>query len=162
MNLREDKGWAYGAAAFIPDTAAQRPLIFWAPVQADKTGPAMQEMLAEAKNMQGAKPATEAELERVKKDRTLSLPGSWETTGELSNAVEEVVRYDLPDDYWEQYPASLAHLDLPAVRAAAASTLEPDHLIWVVVGDREKVEQQIHDAGFETIHQIDADGEPVG
>ena len=161
MNLREDKGWAYGAAAFIPDTAAQRPLILWAPVQSDQTGPAMQEMLAEAKGVEGGKPITEAELDRVKKDGTLSLPGSWETTGELSNAVEEVVRYGLPDDYWAHYPENLANLDLAGVRAEATKVLEPDHLIWVVVGDRAKVEQQIRDAGFTDIHQIDADGEPV-
>ncbi len=161
MNLREDKGWAYGAGTFVPDTAAQRPLILWAPVQSDQTGPAMQEVLAELRGMQSGEPATEAELERVKKDRTLSLPGSWETTGELAGAVEEVVRFGLPDDYWERYPEALAKLDLATVRGVAAETFHPDQLVWVVVGDRAKVEQQIRDAGFSEIRLIDADGEPV-
>jgi zinc protease len=162
MNLREDKGWAYGAGTFVPDTAAQRPLILWAPVQADQTGPAMQEVLAELRAVTADEPLTEAELERVKMDRTLSLPGSWETTGELSAAVEEVVRYGLPDDYWEHYPEALARLDLATVREVAGETFHPDQLIWVVVGDRAKVEQQIRDAGFSEIRLIDADGEPVG
>jgi zinc protease len=162
MNLREDKGWAYGAGTFVPDTAAQRPLILWAPVQADQTGPAMKEVLAELRAVTADEPPTGAELERVKKDRTLSLPGSWETTGELSAAVEEVVRYGLPDDYWEHYPEALARLDLATVREVAVETFHPDQLIWVVVGDRAKIEQQIRDAGFSEIRLIDADGEPVG
>jgi len=161
MNLREDKSWAYGAGAFLPDAAGQRPLILFAPVQSDATGPAMAEVLKEARMLRDDAPVTEAELERVKKDRTLSLPGSWETSPEVSNAVQEIVRFALPDDYWAGYPAELTALDLADVHAATTATLQPDKLIWLVVGDRAAVEQQVRDNGFTNIRFIDADGNPV-
>ncbi|HMB53846.1 MAG TPA: pitrilysin family protein, partial [Thermoanaerobaculia bacterium] len=74
MNLREDKGWAYGAGAFLPDAAGQRPLILFAPVQSDQTGPSMAEMDREVRAILADQPVTEAELARVKKDEILSLP----------------------------------------------------------------------------------------
>jgi zinc protease len=161
MNLREDKSWSYGAGSFVPDAAGQRPLLMFAPVQSDATGPAMAEALKEVRMLRDGKPVTAAELDRVKKDRTLSLPGSWETSPEVSNAVQEIVRFDLPDDYWAQYPEELNALDLDQVHAATQSTLTPDKIIWLVVGDRAAVEQQVRDAGFTDIHFIDADGKPV-
>jgi len=161
MNLREDKGWAYGVGMFLIDTAAQRPLIYYAPVQSDKTGPAMSEMMAEMAALLAAEPVTAAELERMQKDEILSLPGSWETTGELANAIEEVVRYDLPDDYWAEYPAAIQALDLAGVRETAPGVVLPGNMTWVVVGDRAQIEEQIRAAGFDEIRLIDADGQAV-
>ena len=161
MNLREDKGWAYGAGAFLPDAAGQRPLLVFAPVQSDQTGPSMAEVLKETRGILAGRPVTVAELERVKKDEILSLPGSWETTGEVSDAVEEIVRFGLPDDHWARYPKQLYGLDLAAVNEAAADVLEADRMVWLVVGDRAQVEQQVRDAGFDDLRFIDADGKAV-
>jgi zinc protease len=161
MNLREDKSWSYGAGAFLPDAAGQRPLILFAPVQSDATGPAMAEILKEVEMLLDAKPVTEAELARVKNDEILSMPGSWETSPEVSNAVQEIVRFDLPDDYWSGYPEELSGLDLGDVHAATGANLHPGQLVWLVVGDRAAVEQQVRDAGFTDVHFIDADGQPV-
>ncbi|HMB52068.1 MAG TPA: hypothetical protein VKU40_02045, partial [Thermoanaerobaculia bacterium] len=89
------------------------------------------------------------------------LPGSWETTGEVSNAVQEIVRFGLPDDHWTRYPNRLHGLDLAGVQKSANETIEADKFVWIVVGDRAQVEQQVKDAGFTNIRFIDADGRPV-
>jgi zinc protease len=162
MNLREDKGWAYGAGSFVFDARGQRAWLAYAPVQADQTGAAMTEVSGELAGILGGTPITDAELARVKKDRVLSLPGSWETTNAVGNAIEEMVRFELPADYWSQYPGELAALDRAGVQRAAADLVRPGHLVWLVVGDRAKVEQQIRDAGFTDIRYLDADGQPLG
>jgi zinc protease len=161
MNLREDKSWAYGAGSFVFDARGQRAWIAYAPVQGDQTGPAMMEVRKELTGILDGSPVTAAELGRVKKDRVLSLPGSWETGGAVSDALEEIVRYGLPDDYWSRYPDELAALDLGTVQQAAGTLIHPDRLVWLVVGDRAKIEEQIRAAGFEEIHLLDSDGRPV-
>ncbi|HEX6203712.1 MAG TPA: insulinase family protein, partial [Thermoanaerobaculia bacterium] len=162
MNLREDKSWSYGAGSFIFDARGQRAWLAYAPVQADQTGPSMSEVSKELTGILNGSPITDAELTRVKKDRVLSLPGSWETTNAVANAIEEMVRYDLPADYWSQYPGELAALDRDGVQSAAGELVRPGHLVWLVVGDRAKVEQQIRDAGFTDVRYLDADGRPLG
>ncbi len=161
MNLREDKHWAYGSGSFLIDALGQRPWLAYAPVQTDQTGPSMREMAKELRGVAGGSPVTAAELARVKSDRTLELPGRWETSGEVADAVQELVRFDLADDYWDRYPAEVAALDLDAVHQAAQRHLRPDGLVWVVVGDRAQVTDQIHAAGFDHIVLIDADGHPA-
>ncbi|HEX2254781.1 MAG TPA: pitrilysin family protein [Thermoanaerobaculia bacterium] len=161
MNLREDKGWAYGAGAFMFDARGQRPWIAFAPVQADQTGPSMAEVLKEVREITSSRPVEDAELNRIRTDRVLSLPGSWETSGEVSGAIQEMVRYDLPSDYWQQYPTKLEGLTLSSVNQGLQGGIDASRLVWVVVGDRAKVEQQIRDAGFTDIRLLDADGNPV-
>ena len=68
----------------------------------------------------------------------------------------------LPDDYWDGYAERINNLDLAQVREAAAATLNPAELVWVVIGDRAKVAAELEATGVGTIRLIDADGEPVG
>ncbi|HEX2163334.1 MAG TPA: pitrilysin family protein, partial [Thermoanaerobaculia bacterium] len=162
MNLREDKSWSYGAGSFVFDARGQRAWLAFAPVQSDQTGPSMAEVSKELTGLLNGSPVTEAELVRIKKDRVLSLPGSWETNAALANAIEEMVRYELPADYWSRYPGEVAALDRDDVQSAAGELIRPGHLVWLVVGDRAKVEEQIRAAGFEDIRYLDADGQPIG
>ena len=81
MNLREQKSWSYGARSMISTTAAQRPWLIYAPVQIDKTAPALAEIHRELSEFLGDRPASKEELERVKRSNILSLSGRWETNG---------------------------------------------------------------------------------
>jgi predicted Zn-dependent peptidase len=69
-----------------------------------------------------------------------------------------MVQYGLPDDYFQKYPARVRALTLDDVAKAAAKTVHPESVQWVVVGDRAKIEPKIRELGFTEIHQIDADG----
>jgi zinc protease len=51
---------------------------------------------------------------------------------------------------------------LASVSAAAKSVIHPDNLVWVVVGDRSKVEAGIRELNLGEIKLIDADGKPLG
>ncbi len=161
MNLREDKHWSYGAGSLIWGAKGQRPFIAYAPIQGDKTKEALQEMIAELKGIIGNRPATQEELDKVQKNEILGLPGSWETIGAVGGSISDIVTYGLPDDYYQTYPNKIRNLNLAQVSAAGKKLLHPDQAVWVVVGDRAKVEPTLKDLGLGEIRLIDTDGNPV-
>jgi len=161
MNLREEKAWSYGARSMIMATRAQRPFLAYAPVQTDKTAPALAEILREITEIRGKNPPTAAELERVQRSNILSLPGRWETNPAVLGDLGKIVAYGLPDDYWDTYPERLNALQLQQVADAARDTLNPAKLTWVVIGDRAVVEDELAELGLGDIRLIDVDGNPV-
>jgi len=162
MNLREDKHWAYGAHSFFVDARGQRPFIVYAPVQTDKTVDSMREIQKELTDILGPRPPSPVERDRAVDKLTLTLPGRWETSGAVSRSIASMVRFGLPDDYWEHYGSEMRSQTVDSIRRAAREVLHPDRLTWVVVGDRSKIEDGIRAAGFGPIHLVDADGNPVG
>lgn len=161
MNLREDKAWAYGAFTMLLDTKAQRPFIAYAPVQTDKTMESMAEIKRELTEYLGDNPATEEEIDKVKSNNTLSLPGRWETAAAVLRDIGEIVTYDLPDDYWDTYADKVRNVSGEQIAEAAAAVIKPDNLIWVVVGDREKIESRIRELEFGEITLLDQDGNEI-
>jgi len=158
MNLREDKHWAYGARSVVVSTKGQRPYIAYAPVQTDKTMESMAEIKRELQEYLGENPATDEELEKVKNNNTLSLPGRWETASAVLRDIGEIVTYDLPDDYWDTYADNVRNLSLEQIAEAADDVIKPDNLLWVVVGDREKIEPRIRELELGEIIHLDAAG----
>ena len=161
MNLREDKAWAYGAFTIMLDTKGQRPFIAYAPVQTDKTMESMAEIKRELTEYLGDNPATEEEIDKVKSNNTLSLPGRWETAAAVLRDIGEIVTYDLPDDYWDTYADKVRNISGEQIAEAAAAVIKPDKLIWVVVGDREKIESRIHELELGEITLLDQDGNEI-
>jgi zinc protease len=162
MNLREDKGWSYGADTTVVQTQAQRPFLAIAPVQADQTAASMLEIKREIEEFAGARGATEVEVATSKRRSTLTLPGRWETARAVARDIAELVRFDLPDDYWSNYAELVGALDGADVNAAATRLLRPDRMTWVVVGDRGIIEDDVRALGFGTVHLVDTDGNPIG
>ena len=161
MNLREDKHWTYGARSSVSAARGQRPFVTMAPVQSDKTKEAMQELDIELRGVVGAKPVTDAEFTRVAKNQTLKLPGTWETQGSVAGSLTEIVSFGLPDDYWQTYADKIRALTRDNLEAAAKTVVQPDHLVWVVVGDRAKIEAGVRELNFGEVSFLDADGKPV-
>ena len=157
MNLREDKGWAYGAYSLLFDARGQRPFLVYAPVQTDKTAESMAEILQELTGITQDTPPTDEELAKVKDSGTLRLPGRWETAGAVAGSVAEMVRFGLPSDYWRTYAGAVRQLSLEDVSAAARGVLRPGSLVWVIVGDRQQIEAPIQALGFGKIQLLDAD-----
>jgi zinc protease len=161
MNLREDKHWSYGSHSSISGTRAQRPFIAMAPVQTDKTKESVVEVMKELKNVLGDKPITEDELKKAQATQTLQLPGSLETAGALSGALAKMMRFNLPDDHYLTYPDKVRALTQSQLADAARKIIHPDKLIWVIVGDRAKVEAGIRELNMGELHLLDADGNAV-
>lgn len=158
MNLREDKGWSYGARSLLLDAKGQRPWIVYAPVQTDKTSESMQEILAELTGYMGDNPATEEELAKTKSNKTLTLPGRFETISAVNDGVADIVRFGYADDYYDTYADAVRSLSLSDVKEATQQVLHKDNLTWIVVGDRSEIEPAIRKLGFAHIEVIDANG----
>lgn len=158
MNLREDKHWSYGAGTVVYNALGQRPFIAYAPVQTDKTKESVSELEKELKEVASTRAVTDQELDKVKKQMTLELAGRWQTMSSVESDIRDIVRYHLPDDYYQTYPAKVRALDLEKVAAAARKVVHPDRLVWVVVGDRSKVEDGLRQLGFGDFKLIDTDG----
>jgi zinc protease len=164
MNLREDKHWSYGAQSLIFDTAAQRPFIVYAAVQTDKTRESMAEIQKELTGIRGGgdKPPTAEELAKVKDQKTLTLPGRWETNAAVMSDIVEMVRFSYPEDYWDTFASRVRALTLDDITAQADRSLQPGKMVWVIVGDRAQIEAGIRELNLGEIHYLDADGNPVG
>jgi zinc protease len=158
MNIREDKHWSYGAQSALVDARGQRPFLVLAPVQSDKTKETMVEIKGELEGILGKKPITPDEYNTVKTSKILQLPGQWETMDAVKNSLIEIVQFGRPDDYYHKYPARVQKLSMEDLAKAAKATIHPESMIWVVVGDRAKIEPKIRELGFAEIHIIDGDG----
>jgi len=161
MNLREDKGWAYGARSSIQNTQGQRPFLVRAPVQTDKTLESMQEIYQELSGIISESPATKEELARSLDKRTLTLPGRWQTAGAVESDIANMVRYKLSDDYWDKYVQALREIKLTQVNASAKQHITPDNLLWLVIGDLSSFEQKVRDAKLGKVIVLDSEGQAI-
>ena len=162
MNLREDKHWAYGAGTIVWGARGQRPFFAYAPVQGDKTKEALAEIAKELKGIASDKPVTAEELLKAQNSQTLELPGSWETIGGVGRSIADLVRYGLPEDYYATYPDKVRALTVGDMSSVAHKTILPANLVWIVVGDRAKIESGIRELGLGELQLIDADGNVIG
>jgi zinc protease len=161
MNLREDKHWSYGAQSLFFNARGQEPFIIFAPVQTDKTKESLAEIDKEVRGIIGGMPPTPAELAKVQANETLSLPGSRETINEVGGSIGELVEFGLPDDYYDKYAGRVRALTVAEMEAAAKRVIRPGNLVWVVVGDRAKIEAGVREANLGEVKFLDADGKPI-
>lgn len=161
MNLREDKHWAYGAYSFTNNAVGQRPWLAYAPVQIDKTADSLKEMDNEfVRYFSGQAPATAQEVAKIQATEIRGLPGAYETASSVMATIGGIVKYGRPDDWVFKRKAEIEALTPEQVKAAA-TTLDPGRLVWVVVGDLKQIEQPIRALNLGQISIVDADGKPV-
>jgi len=151
MNLREDKGWAYGAFTFLQGARGQRPWMVYAPVQTDKTKESLAELVKELDAYKSDRPATAREIERAILNNTRSLPGSFETANSVIGSLTSSARYGRPWDYPATLTAKFNALDAGAISGAANEVIHPESLTWVIVGDQEKIEEGVRALNLGTV-----------
>jgi zinc protease len=158
MNIREDKHYSYGAGSILAAARAQRPFVMYAPVQTDKTKESLIEMNKEIHDITSVRPVSATELEAAKASQTLQLPGSRETLGQVRGSISNLIEYNLPDDYYDTFSGKVRALKTSDVDDAAKSVIQPDKVVWVVVGDRSKIEKGVRELNLGEVEFIDGDG----
>lgn len=161
MNIREDKHWSYGAGAIILDAKGQRPLLSFTSVQRDKSKESIEEITKEFEDINGSRLITEEEFERVKNNMIMQLPGRWETNNQVRASVDEVVTYELNDDYYQKYDENVRNLNLNQIHTLTNELVEPEKLTWFVVGDKEKILSSLKELEMDEIIFVDPDGNPL-
>jgi zinc protease len=162
LNLREQKGYSYGAFSAIRFGRFQSLLLGIAPVETRVTKEAIQEMLAEFEAMASwARPVTDEELATSKNTLMRGYAQRFETLGQVAGEIAELEGFGLPLEEIERYPKRIQDVNLDQIGAAARKYLTTDRLVLVVVGDASKVEGGLRSLGLGDPIRIDADGKPV-
>lgn len=156
MNIREDKHWSYGAGSVLYGARAQRPFLAYASVQGDKTADSIAEMLKELVGMTGEKPVRPEELEKVKQQQIFELPGAHETMNAVGNLFGDLLQLGLPLNFYDHYVSRVSALTIPEIEASAKALLNPQHMIWMVVGDREAIEPALRELKLGEIIAVEA------
>ncbi len=159
MNLREDKGYTYGARsafAFMHDGGYFGVLTA---VRTNATTAALREILAEIELMRGAG-VSEAELNGAKNRYSLSLPGYFQTVEGIGGMVSNVYLFDLPLDYYQRLPAEIRAVTREDLSRVAKEHLRPDALSITVVGDEMQILEGLGGLERGEIIRAGPDGEP--
>jgi predicted Zn-dependent peptidase len=154
LNLREKNQFSYGASSRFDMRLAPGPFFAGAGVQTDKTAEALREFFNE---LSAIGKVTAEELTKAKNYLALSFPSEFETIGDLSAHIEDMIVYKLPDDYFERYVANIQAVTLADVQKAAATYIQPGRFAVVVAGDRKAIEGGIRSLKLGEVHVLTVD-----
>ena len=127
-------------------------------VQGPKTAEALAELIGELADVTKAIAADE--LARAKRAVAVEFSSTFEATGRLSSrlqALETLVAFDLPDDYYSTYARVIETTTADDVRRVAAQYLDPEHLVIVIAGDRKTIEPGLRALGLGLPAMVDID-----
>jgi predicted Zn-dependent peptidase len=135
LNLREDKGFTYGARTAFEFRRRRGPFVLQASVQSAATARAIEESLAEVAGIRGPRPVTQEELSFGIAALTRGYARNFETADQIGRAVMQLALYDLPDDYYAQYVSRIEAVTRDDVSRVMAAHVDPARLTTVIVGD---------------------------
>ena len=147
-DLRETKGWAYSPGSFTVLRENAAPYLIVAAVQADRTADSIQSLIGLTKELLGPKKVTPDELKLSIASETGVLPGQFQTSDAVLAAMQSNALYGRPDNYYETVAAQYQALTPGAVDQALAQLLDPNALVFVVVGDAATVKPQLAKLGL--------------
>jgi len=158
MNLREDKGYTYGAYSGFGGSKFRGTWVSSSQVRTEVTEGAMNEFMYELKRLRDEKvPA--AELEDAKRSIVGNFALSLEQPQTLLQNIITQKLYDLPDDYWDTYPQRVSAVTAEEIQAVAKKYIDLDHLQIVAVGDASKARDVL--AKFGKVEVFDTEGKPL-
>jgi len=161
MNLREEKGWTYGAYTFTQDARGQEPFLAYTMVQGDATKASIGEILKELRDIRGPRPVKVEEVAAAQGFLVRSLPGQYETAAQVAGKITDLVVYGLPEDFLATYPKKVQATTPEMLTTLAGTWIRPDNLAVLVVGDRASIESGIRELNLGPIEFLDTDGRPL-
>ncbi|HSL77332.1 MAG TPA: pitrilysin family protein, partial [Candidatus Limnocylindrales bacterium] len=147
MQLREAKGYTYGAGAGFEMRRGAGPFTARAAVNTEVTVPAIVDMLAELERMRDTR-VTDDELASARDFLVGVFPLRFETPGAVVGALAGLAVHGLPLDELTDYRARVEAVDTDAVEAAARAHLEVDRAAIVLVGDVDAFGGELEAAGL--------------
>jgi len=148
LNLREDKGFTYGARTAFEFRRRPGPFVLQAGVQTAVTARAIEESIGEIAGMRGERPVTDEELAFGVATLTRGYARNFETADQLARAVMQLSLYDLADDYYAQFVPRIEAVTREEVSRVMARHLDPQRLTTLVVGDLGSIGQDLGRLGM--------------
>jgi zinc protease len=147
-NLREEKQWAFWASGSIEGGRAGQMLLIRTQVRIQQTAESIAAIQGHLEGVKGSTPISSEELQLAKDMLTLSLPLEWETDEGIANAIATSIRQGLPDGAIEAFVTQVRAVTTEQVELAARRILRPEAMVWLIIGDRSKVEPELRQAGI--------------
>ena len=148
LNLREDKGYTYGARTVFAWRVGRGSFSFRSSVQTGATADAITEVIKEIDDIRASRPVTEDELALARAALTRGFPLSFETASQVARAGTSLALHGLPLDEMSRFVERVRAVDVDTVSRAAQSHLHPDRLLAVVVGSEADVLPSLQGLGF--------------
>jgi predicted Zn-dependent peptidase len=148
MDLRETKGWSYGVNGRPNLLEKGVSYVVSAPVQADRTGEALAALNSQYADFLGSKGVTDEELKRTIAKNINELPGRFETSDTVLNAMLTLDLFGRPDNYYETLAGEYRAQTAATLDQAARTVIDPKGFTWIVVGDAAKVRPQLDKLGL--------------
>ena len=148
LDLRESKGWSYGAYGNPSLNVHAVPYLLQAPVQADRTGDSVAVLIQQLRDITTTKGVTQAELAQAVSTSIGELPGRFETGSAVLAAMQTNALYGRPDNYYELLSDRYRALGTAGVDKVLRESIDPNGFVFVVVGDAAKVRPQLDKLGL--------------
>ncbi|GAB3195991.1 zinc protease [Pontibacter aydingkolensis] len=160
LNLREDKGYTYGARSGYGGSKYAGPFTASAGVRADATAESVTEFMKELTNFHKTG-ITEDEVKFMKSSIGQSDARKYETPGQKAGFLGRIIEYDLSKDFVKKQTDILNNITKKDIDALAAKHLPVNNMHIVVVGDKKTVLSKLQALNYEVV-ELDTDGNPIG
>jgi zinc protease len=158
LNLRERRGLTYGARSEFQFSKEPGPFVASGGFVSTKSDTAIEQLLFEIDAMHRLGMTAE-ELAFAKKGITGGFALSFETPSQIAGALQSIVVYGLPEDYYQNYITNVDRVTLDDVRRVAAKYLDSSKMAIVAVGDLASIRQGIEKLHLGTTVLCDAQGD---
>ncbi len=150
LNLREDKGWTYGARSFFSSDNVNGEFTATAGVRANATDSAVVEFLSEIKNFR-EDGITDDELTFMRNSIGQRDARSYETPFQKAGFLSTIIRYNLADDYVDDQAEIIRTITKEEINALAKKHLDLDNAYILVVGDAASHKENLKALGYEVV-----------
>ena len=160
INLREDKGWTYGARSAFTGDKYSGEFAFSSGIKGSATDSALVEVMKELKDY-STSGITEDEITFMKNSLGQRDALAYETPFQKAGFIGQMLEYNLPADYVDQQNKILASMTKTEIDALAKKWINTSKMNILLVGDKAKTEEGVKKLGYPII-ELDVDGKPKG
>jgi zinc protease len=160
LNLREDKGWTYGARSNFTGDENSGEFAFSSGIKAGATDSALVEVMKELRDYAANGP-TDAEVDFMKNAVGQRDALAYETGIQKAAFIRRILDYNLPANYTAQQAKILQGMTKKDMQKLAQQYLKPEKMNILLVGDKAKILDGVKKLGYEVV-EIDADGKKIG
>lgn len=151
MNLREDKGYTYGAYSSFSASKLIGEFSASASVRTEVTDSAVAEFIYEI-NRLVEDGVTQEELDKAKANLAGSFGRSLESPATIASFALNIERYDLPKDYYETYLQKMNALTVADINKTADNLIDPNKLHITAVGNAAEIKDKLAQFGEVTMY----------
>jgi zinc protease len=148
LNLREAKGWCYGAHTILLNGRDAGLWIAYTFVEPNRTAAAMSEIRRELRGLIEDRPVTPHELDLAAEYLIRRMPAETETNAQMAASIEDAIVCGLPHSYSGDRSARLRALRTEEITEACRSIIKKQPASWLVIGDETQVASAIESGGF--------------